>query len=102
MSFYLFNKIESDFNLKLSDKALWDLVRSGKLQPFIERIGFCENEFLDPKSNDPLIKALFPNQDLYDHFLWLKADIERIRKDISKTPEEAWEEHLDWCDAILA
>lgn len=39
MEFYHFNQIESDFHLKISDKDLWDFVKTGKLQPFLKNNG---------------------------------------------------------------
>jgi len=98
MEFYNFNQIESDFNLKISDKDLWDFVKAGRLQPFLKNNGM--NYYgKDPMSGNYHYFPTFPEkiQRKYFELQSLRNKISENEEYLSKSDEEHWKDKEGDC-----
>jgi hypothetical protein len=88
---------KTPFNLDLSDTELWDLVRTGRLQPFTEVQIPSYNSTVDLLSEDYTHEPLFPRGPLkekYKRFRFLQQQIDSDKKFINKSEDQAWKELL--------
>lgn len=90
---------EAPFNLQLTDVELWDLVVSGRLQPFAKaprRIAYGPPDQLSGDYDyDPIFPP--PIDKKYERLSKLRYLIRELRKFLAKSDDEHWQGFVDGC-----